>query len=310
MNLEPSGFLEKVGKYMSNSRYTSGFPSCKAIWAQASRFGSARRSGHDGILNSALLFNKCFRVHRRSLMLKFLTMLTAFTWKRTSPGNLKKKNCGTACSASRLAKTRTYDSFCVRFLVSVDPLLFLFQASKSTGINFFLVGDLKSDGGGGLFFRLEFRRRTRRKIGLLPIVTSLWKNKYTLMLLQGAMLQCCLLPPLVQLAELTSSPGNYLETPNNCTVQYRSALSFLFLFLFFQSFILDLVTHRSNVTQWWSFQVYVVLLTKSLSGVLLLFFRNGPWSCLKGTFIALHSVDHVLINDCPSILYDGLYWTC
>lgn len=95
----------------------------------------------------------------------------------------KKKNCGTACSASRLAKTRTYDSFCVRFLVSVDPLLFLFQASKSTGINFFLEGDLKSDGGGGLFFRLEFRRRTRRKIGLLPIVTSLWKNKYTLMLL-------------------------------------------------------------------------------------------------------------------------------
>lgn len=43
---------------------------------------------------------------------------------------------------------------------------------------------------------------------------------------------------------------------------------------------------------------------------LVTFLRNDPWSCLKGTFIALHSVDHVLINDCPSILYDGLYWTC
>lgn len=38
---------------------------------------------------------------------------------------------------------------------------------------------------------------------------------------------------------------------------------------------------------------------------------KGPWSCLKGTFIALHSVDHVLIIDkCPLVLYDGLYWVC
>lgn len=309
MNLEPSGFLEKVGKYKSNSRYTSGFPSCKAIWAQVTRFGSARRSGHDRILNSALLFNKCFRVHRRSLMLKFLALLTAFTWKRTSPGNLKKKTVeqpALRVVSRRLGHTTRS---VLDFLSLLIRFCFCFRPVNQPASIFFGWGN-SNQMGGGLFFRLEFRRRTRRKIGLLPIVTSLWKNKYTLMLLQGAMLQCCLLPPLVQLAELTSSPGNYLETPNNCTVQYRSALSFLFLFLFFQSFILDLVTHRSNVTQWWSFQVYVVLLTKSLSGVLLLFFRNGPWSCLKGTFIALHSVDHVLINDCPSILYDGLYWTC
>lgn len=151
MNLEPSGFLEKVGKYKSNSRYTSGFPSCKAIWAQVTRFGSARRSGHDGILNSALLFNKCFRVHRRSLMLKFLTMLTAFTWKRTSPGNLKKKTVeqpALRVVSRRLGHTTRS---VLDFLSLLIRFCFCFRPVNQPASIFFWWGTSNQMGGGIVF---------------------------------------------------------------------------------------------------------------------------------------------------------------
>lgn len=84
-----------------------------------------------------------------------------------------------------------------------------------------------------------------------------------------------------------SSQGTYLEILNNCTVHYRSAFYFIFFFLL------------SQTGQ-----------TLSSGGLIGICSVNNktPFlvSCLNGTFIALHSVDHVLINDCPLVLYGRL----
>ena len=63
---------------------------------------------------------------------------------------------------------------CLDFLSLLIGFCFCFRPVNQPA-SIFLAGGTQIR--WGIVFRLEFRQHTRRKIGLFPIVTSLWKKK-------------------------------------------------------------------------------------------------------------------------------------